>query len=327
VETAYLETQRLSSGDPGRRGHRYRFQLPHQDALIGEPANLPVDPYTLGVWLGDGTSSKPALTHHPDDEYEIPYPRTARCVHADTGVLTDYYSGALWRGLKAAGVVNNKHIPTEYLRASIAQRRSLLAGLIDSDGCVSGTVTCFDNANDRLIQDVAALARSLGYRAGVHAPQRPVLSTSGIQGRQWMCRVQFSPHDEPPARLGRKQANFKPALRRRLAITRIEKINPVPGRCITVDSEDGLYLAGPNLTPTHNSDLCSVWTPLRALQLNPNRRIILATYGDALAEAHSRRAREIIQTHGTDVRDKLTGLSKGGMASKLSAAKMVAICQ
>lgn len=57
------------------------------------------------------------------------------------------------------------------------------------------------------------------------------------------------------------------------------------------------------------STTAAVWTPIRALQLNPNRRIILATYADALAEAHSRAMRGIIQTYGTDVRDRLTGLA------------------
>ncbi|AYD82003.1 terminase large subunit [Mycobacterium phage Saguaro] len=57
------------------------------------------------------------------------------------------------------------------------------------------------------------------------------------------------------------------------------------------------------------STTAAVWTPIRALQLNPNRRIILATYADALAEAHSRTMRSIIQTHGSDVRDRLTGLA------------------
>lgn len=52
----------------------------------------------------------------------------------------------------------------------------------------------------------------------------------------------------------------------------------------------------------------SVWTPLRALQLNPNRRIILATYADALAEMHSRTARGWIESHGTGVVDGLTNL-------------------
>jgi len=55
------------------------------------------------------------------------------------------------------------------------------------------------------------------------------------------------------------------------------------------------------------SSLVSVWTPIRALQLNPNKRIILAAYGDALAEEHSGTCRSIIEQHGTDVVDPMTG--------------------
>lgn len=67
--------------------------------------------------------------------------------------------------------------------------------------------------------------------------------------------------------------------------------------------------------------LCSVWTPLRALQLNPNRRIILATYGDALAESHSASCRDIITRHGTDVMDPVTGIAvEDKIGLKLSAS-------
>lgn len=67
--------------------------------------------------------------------------------------------------------------------------------------------------------------------------------------------------------------------------------------------------------------LCSVWTPLRALQLDPNRRIILATYGDALAESHSASCRDIITRHGTDVVDPVTGIPVEDMIGlKLSAS-------
>lgn len=57
------------------------------------------------------------------------------------------------------------------------------------------------------------------------------------------------------------------------------------------------------------STIAAVYTPLRALQLNPHRRIILATYADSLAENHSRAMRELIDTYGTGVTDPLTGLA------------------
>ena len=55
------------------------------------------------------------------------------------------------------------------------------------------------------------------------------------------------------------------------------------------------------------STLCAVWTPIRAWQLNPNRRIILASYGDDLAHTHSTNCRSVIEAHGTDVIDPMTG--------------------
>lgn len=55
------------------------------------------------------------------------------------------------------------------------------------------------------------------------------------------------------------------------------------------------------------SDLCSVWAVIRALQHNPNSRIILATYGDSLAEDHSRKAIGVIRGHGTGAVDSISG--------------------
>src|SRR5690606_15975318 len=55
------------------------------------------------------------------------------------------------------------------------------------------------------------------------------------------------------------------------------------------------------------SRLCAVWTPLRALQLHPDWRVMLLTYADGLAEEHSTAARGLIQEFGSGVVDTLTG--------------------
>lgn len=55
------------------------------------------------------------------------------------------------------------------------------------------------------------------------------------------------------------------------------------------------------------SRLCAVWTPLRALQLHPDWRVMLLTYADGLAEEHSLTARSYIREFGTGVTDALTG--------------------
>lgn len=55
------------------------------------------------------------------------------------------------------------------------------------------------------------------------------------------------------------------------------------------------------------STMCAVYTPLRALQRNPNRKIVLVTYGAPLAYMHSTTCRDIIRRHGSGVLDSLTG--------------------
>lgn len=55
------------------------------------------------------------------------------------------------------------------------------------------------------------------------------------------------------------------------------------------------------------SDLCAVWTPLRALQLDPNTRVVVTAYGDALAEEHSSKAQSFINQAGTGAVDMITG--------------------
>ena len=68
--------------------------------------------------------------------------------------------------LKAIGVFGNKHIPDQYLRASVEDRLSLLQGLMDTDGTIGKVGECeFCNTNRRLAENVKELAISLGLKA------------------------------------------------------------------------------------------------------------------------------------------------------------------
>lgn len=315
VETQWLMERPLTSGTIGKRGSRYKNHLPHRDGFNLPEVALPIDPYTLGLWLGDGRADTAYIFHAPEDKYEYAYPVTSSVTHADTGVIGDYLGGGFLTALRALGLLNNKHIPSVYLRASENQRRALLAGLIDSDGHVptQGNQISFDNTSHRLVGDVAELIRTLGYRAGEHQPIAPNDGGTGVNGqritgRKDMWRVTFSPHDGIiPTRLPRYEGRINAtAARRRIPITGIEEIPPRPGRCITVDSPDGLYLVGRTMVPTHNSSRVSIWGVLRALVDNPDRRIILASYSQSLARQHSRHARNIIREHGFGAKDPIT---------------------
>jgi predicted phage terminase large subunit-like protein len=309
VETGYLAGRTLHSGPKGKRGGRYICSLPFYDAIDGVRTELPMDPYTIGMWLGDGSTSKGAITHHVDDVYDFPYEISSHYVHPTTGVITDYFVG-MWADLKSAGVANNKHIPEAYLWADRQSRFDLLCGLIDSDGSIDpGGQVLFANANALLASQTAQLIRSLGYRVGERVVA-PRTSSSGIVGKLPIHIVTYSPHDGvAPARLPRKVAKLKTSIiRRRVAIASVKRTTPRPGRCITVDSDDGLYLVGKHFTPTHNSERATRYGVLWMLRRWPDLRVAIISYGDRMAQEMSWKIRGDIETHNGEEGNVDTGL-------------------
>lgn len=255
LETKEIEKYSL------RTKKAYNFVVPLVEPLQFEKKNLPIDSYTLGAWLGDGVSSKPSLTISPKDKAiidKIPYKISSIQYHKQTGVgLYNFYRTSLLENLRALDLIKNKHIPNEYLFSSIGQRLELLAGLIDTDGSVRNGQRedwndyriLFTNANKTLIESVKELIRGLGMRTSeIELESR--LSSSGIQGRQKIYVLSFTPRIEIPTVLERKKIKVSEN-KKSISIVDIQKIEPEQGNCITV--EGGIYLVGKELIPTHNS--------------------------------------------------------------------------
>ena len=300
VETRWLEAQDL------RTSRQARFVLPKAPALSMANRKYMMPPYVLGAWLGDGASRRPIIAHdHCEDEvinavHAAGYVSSGLDVNHTTGVLTTRFSGPGTGGmgrmtaeLKMLGVLGNKHIPAQYKLGSIAQRLELMAGLIDTDGSVDAHKQVrITTVSQRLANDVTDVCRSLGWRTAVYEAA-PRLSTSGIQGRQVVYTVSFFPDLEIPTQLARKRPPLC-ANKRRIAITSIERVDPVPGRCIQVASPDGVYLAGRHLMPTHNSELASKAFVAWHLGRNPKHQVIAATHSDKLALDNSRDVLEYV---------------------------------
>jgi len=313
VETGWLESLRDRRGRPldlmpgrGKRGARARFQLPPRAPLQMRDAELPVDPYTLGAWLGDGSLGAPYLTHCREKAPVIEaisevYPQTRRWTHATTGVDTTSFGGArgvagpLTRALRAAGVYERKHIPVTFLLASERQRMALLAGLIDTDGSVyqANQRVCYSTTEPALASDVEALIRSLGWRSTT-AVYPPVVSSSGIVGTKDVYQVSFTPDRPIPTRVEHKRIVGTPGCQRARGIAAVRRGEVTMGRCIQVDAADGLYLVGRELVPTHNSELVSRKLPAYALGRYAHSKIIAASYGEELALFNGSAVRDIV---------------------------------
>lgn len=297
-KTKFGKTAQVQSGG------RAIYQLPCVAPLHGESKALLMPPYVLGAWLGDGTKGKGAITHALSDAGVIKrvesygYEITVQHTHKDTGVITTCFSGPrpgvagrMLQELKQLGIVRNKHIPQEYLKASQAQRLELLAGLIDTDGSTDGASRMrFTTADKQLAEDVKDLCLTLGFRPYVRTEQ-PKLSSSGIQGRKEYYVVGFQPTLPIPCALARKLPK-RFAKQRAIGIADVRRNpNGEKGHCIQVDAKDGLYLVGESLLPTHNSEIASRTFPTWHLGRNPKHEVIACSYASNLALKFSRKAR------------------------------------
>ncbi|WP_025738219.1 replicative DNA helicase [Mycobacterium genavense] len=222
----------------------------NHSVVNAQALNLPardflVQPYTLGAWLGDGTSAAAQITTAD--------PELIMRIEAD-----GYVAQTLQARLRTLGVLGNKHIPTDYLRGSETQRRELLAGLLDTDGTVTaGGAVQFCVTNQRLAMDVAELVVSLGYRCQT--------STKRVRGRNELSSTAYTltfSTDDTVFALQRKVLLHK---ERRAAtgtvrsgsrfIVDVRPIETMPVRCVEVDNDSHMYLASRAMVPTHNSTL------------------------------------------------------------------------
>ena len=114
-----------------RPSHSVSTALP----LQLDEQQLPIAPYALGVWLAPDA----ALARMTSDDAEISWHIEAEGLTLDEGLDQ----------LERIGVLNNKHIPTNYLRASEEQRRALLAGLLDNEARCHRQVRCRSRSQTR----------------------------------------------------------------------------------------------------------------------------------------------------------------------------------
>jgi hypothetical protein len=262
-----------------------RFAVPRMRPFDGPDLDLPMDPYVLGLWLGDGASAWAGLAAGEQDLDLVLETVRRRGVPAATVVRSGNSSSAATISLRgnAAGQLytkdgssirgalirlgvlaaretykqratwGSKHIPPALLRASLRQRLDLLRGLMDSDGWVSASSgrAVFVNANRQLADDVLQLVRTLGYpatmteRQDMRWPSNPVI-----------YKVSFRPDTEfNPFLLPRKAQRVRPpSARRYKTIRSFESVDSVPVKCIEVDSDDHLFVAGDGWTLTHNTE-------------------------------------------------------------------------
>lgn len=359
----------------GARNHSISLAKP----IECPPVELPIAPYTLGAWLGDGHSNAPKITSMDDeiieavraDGYVIEYrsnngskantyafpprdgltcPRghdlTERrkvrggkpqsCLECARGWDKHHRYGtpmppivarSFHEALREAGVLNNKHIPDVYFRASREQRLALLQGLMDTDGTINKNGRCisFLGCNERLVLDFRKLLSTLGVKSTLIS--KPAKLNGRVVGTAHRVQFNVFREDLPVFRLTRKLArmNTRDSLTMRarsdtVQITECVEVPSVPVKCICVANEDKMFLFGETMLPTHNSSLASA-VMLTALIVNhrPSAEFLILAPTKEIAEAAYKPIRDMIkiepelsdrfheQWHYKTVTDRLNG--------------------
>ncbi|MCD6259754.1 MAG: replicative DNA helicase [Helicobacteraceae bacterium] len=167
-------------------------------AIDFAPHPLEIEPYFLGLWLGDGHSSSVNIT--TQDKEIIEY-------------LKEYADTSLQTTLRKLGVLNNKHIPHHFLQNSKEHRLALLAGLIDSDGYYDKKFNVFEivQKEERLTRQIKLLADSLGFRVSLKT-KKARIKKIGYECDVYRLRI-VGDLDAIPTKIKRKKARALKAVR------------------------------------------------------------------------------------------------------------------
>lgn len=251
--------------------------------------SLEMDPYLMGLWLGDGTSSKPEIT--TADEKILNYLILELC--EKNGLFINNYNNQITytftsqkgpggspvnkflNHLRGYEVLNNKHIPLAFKINSRTNRLKLLAGLIDSDGFYDSRRNSYEitQKNKRLTDDIVDLVRSLGFRCSINkkiAKYKSATKGKLYEGATEVFRLHISGDnlEEIPVLLERKKANSQNKTAKLLTKITVESIGEGEYFGFEIDGNRRFLLE--DYTVTHNTSIATSIIEAQAkLGMNP----------------------------------------------------------
>lgn len=244
----WLNTKKRTSYNIPKIRNNKSLNLPNID--------LPIDPYILGAWLGDGSKSCGIITNIDKNLWnEVSkrgYTFSKKLNNEDNAEMRTIYN--ISTELRKMNLLKNKHIPDLYLRSSHSQRLDLLRGLMDTDGYYNKTRKRFVMSTTQEWQtyDFSKLISSLGWKPTI-IKSKKVCTNNEKKTDGW--DVCFYANENPF--LIRNQdisIDLKSDYHSYMNIISVKKVETVPTKCLEVDSDSHTFLAGYSLIVTHNTN-------------------------------------------------------------------------
>ncbi|WP_426489770.1 SNF2-related protein [Hymenobacter sp. 102] len=265
------ELQTMAADLHDKHGNTKWF-IPLVQAVQFASRPVALDPYLLGLLLGDGCFRRNSVDQTTADTEIVNYAAAALPTGLRLQPVTptgyDYnlvkasgWTNALMQHIKALGLKDkksaDKFIPESYLFNDVATRVALLQGLLDADGYVSasGDVCQFTSVSGQLIEGVTSLVQSLGGTVR-RSSKLPTYAHKGEQRtgqRTYTLTLSLPPHIRP-FRLTRKAVLYRPKTKYQpyRGIKAVESVGVLPAQCISVDAPDRLYVTD-DFILTHNT--------------------------------------------------------------------------
>lgn len=258
-EERVMTTQEIKDyNDSINKRYPYKIlKIDNPKPLNNPEVELPIDPYVLGVWLGDGHSIDAKITQANEKVWQEIIARGYKIGNdlsqGGAGKATTRTIFDLQTKLRENNLLKNKHIPEIYLLASYEQRLDLLRGLMDSDGTYNKSRNRFvmESTREAQIDYFNMLVSSLGVKA---SKSKFIKKFNDKEIECYRCSfitTQFNPF------LSRNQdleVICKKDRRTYRNIVSVEEVESVPTKCIEVDSPSSTFLCGYNLLVTHNTN-------------------------------------------------------------------------
>lgn len=242
--------------------NRKKWFIPIVSPVQYASRDIVIDPYFLGVWLGDGSGKNGRELHITNAEIDIiekisKVVKLSQYEYNEFGVIdaADYKKEMVALGLYDKKS-HEKFIPGKYLYNSSDVRLSVLQGLMDTDGSVEETDFNITTTSERMAYEILDIVQSLGG-TGKIVKRQTFYNDHGVKRAGLPSyRLYFKLYDFLPFTSDKHKAkhlermHYKKAYR---AIKSIDYVGEMPIRCISVDAADSLYVAE-NYIVTHNTE-------------------------------------------------------------------------
>lgn len=253
----------FKSGVVNAKGERL-YEIPVAKPVEFNAKEISIDPWLLGALLGDGTFCGNGVSFSNNEKDVIERVNLLSGNALKYKGKYDYYfaDGAFLKyALMDYGLYgkrgDEKFIPKDYIYNSVDVRLAVLQGLMDTDGSVSETTCSITSTSKRLIDECLEIVQSLGGTGRISCRKTKYTYNGERREGKESYRMHFKLYDFLPFSSEKHMAKYRPREKYTRAYRRIksvEQIGSMVTRCISVDSEDNLYLTD-GYVVTHNTQM------------------------------------------------------------------------